>query len=44
MQKVVSEFGITLMNCVGQEVDPDLHDVISQVPHPDTTIQVEVEK
>lgn len=44
MQKVIADFGITPMDSVGQEVNPDLHDVISQVPHPDTTIQVEVEK
>jgi molecular chaperone GrpE (heat shock protein) len=44
MQKVVSDFGITPMDSVGQEVNPDLHDVISQVPHALSTIQVEVEK
>ena len=44
MQKVIADFGITSMNCVGQEVNPDFHDVISQVPHHDTTIQIEVEK
>jgi molecular chaperone GrpE (heat shock protein) len=25
-------------------VDPDLHDVISQIPHQDTVIQAEIEK
>ncbi len=44
MQKIVNDFGVIPMNPVGQEVNPDLHDVISQIPHPDTTIQTEVEK
>lgn len=44
MQKVVADFGITPMNAVWQDVDPDFHDVISQIPHSATTIQVEVEK
>lgn len=44
MQKVVSDFGIVPMNPIGQEVNPDFHDVISQIPHESTTIQAEVEK
>lgn len=44
MQKVVSDFGITPMNPIWEEVNPDLHDVISQMPHQLTTIQAEVEK
>ncbi len=44
MQKVVSDFGITPMSTVWQEVNPDLHEVISQIPHEMTTIQAEVEK
>ncbi len=44
MQKVVSDFGITPMSTIGQEINPDLHDVISQIPHSSTTIQAEVEK
>ncbi len=44
MQKVVSDFGITPMNASGQEVNPDFHEVISQIPHEFTTIQAEVEK
>lgn len=44
MQKVVSDFGILPMNPVGQELDPDFHEVISQIPHSLTTIQTEVEK
>ena len=43
MQKVISDFGITRMNAIGQEVNPDFHDVISQIPHTTTTIQAEVE-
>jgi molecular chaperone GrpE len=43
MQKVLTEFGVNRMNCVGQEINPDLHDVISQIPHASTTIQTEVE-
>lgn len=43
MQKVLSDFWVTKMNCVGQEVNPDLHDVISQIPHKTTMIQAEVE-
>ena len=44
MQKIISDFDITPMNPIGQEVDPDLHDVISQIPHEFMTIQAEVEK
>lgn len=43
MQKTVSDFGISRMNALGQEVNPDLHEVISQIPHSSTTIQAEVE-
>jgi len=43
MQKVVTDFGISRMNSIGNEVNPDLHDVISQIPHATTTIQTEVE-
>jgi molecular chaperone GrpE len=43
MQKTITDFGISRMNSVGQEVNPDLHEVISQVPNADTTIQTEVE-
>ena len=43
MQKVVTDFGVSSMNCVGQEVNPDLHDVISQIPHAMSTIQTTVE-
>lgn len=43
MQKTVSDYGISPMNAVGQEVNPDLHEVISQIPHADTTIQAQVE-
>ncbi len=31
------------MNTIGQEVNPDLHEVISQIPHTTTTIQAEIE-
>lgn len=44
MQKVIADFGITRMECINAEVNPDLHDVISQIPHENTTIQAEVEK
>lgn len=44
MQKVVSDFGISRMDCINMEVNPDLHDVISQIPHEKNTIQAEVEK
>lgn len=44
MQKVIADFGVTPMNPLGQEVNPDFHDVISQIPHESTTIQAEVEK
>lgn len=44
MQKIVSDFGVLPMDVIGHEVDPDLHDVISQIPHQDTTIQAEIEK
>jgi len=43
MQKVIADFGITRMNAVGLEVNPDFHDVISQIPHATTSIQTEVE-
>lgn len=43
MQKVLNDIGVVRMNCVGQEINPDLHDVISQIPHVNTTIQSEVE-
>lgn len=43
MQKIVSDYGISPMNAIGQEVNPDLHEVISQIPHADTTIQAQVE-
>ena len=44
MQKIISDFGISRMECINTEVNPDFHDVISQVPHEHTTIQTEVEK
>lgn len=44
MQKVINDFGISRMDCIDAEVNPDLHDVISQIPHENTTIQAEVEK
>lgn len=44
LQKVIADLGATPMNAVNQEVNPDLHEVISQMPHSETTIQVEVEK
>ncbi|MBP6921257.1 nucleotide exchange factor GrpE [Candidatus Gracilibacteria bacterium] len=43
MQKTVTDFDISRMNSVGQEVDPDLHEVISQVPHQSTNIQADIE-
>lgn len=43
MQKVLTDLGALRMNCVGQEVNPDFHDVISQIPHQTTAIQAEVE-
>lgn len=43
MQKTVSDYGITRMDIIGQEVNPDLHEVISQMPHSQTTIQAEIE-
>lgn len=43
MQKVLNDLGVNRMNCVGQEVNPDFHDVISQIPHTSTSIQTEVE-
>lgn len=43
MQKILTDLGVQRMNCVGQEINPDLHDVISQIPHPTTTIHTEVE-
>lgn len=44
MQKIIADFGVTRMECINTEVNPDLHDVISQIPHESTTIQTEVEK
>lgn len=44
MQKIITDFGISRMECIGAEVNPDLHDVISQIPHESTAIQAEVEK
>lgn len=44
MQKIIADFWIHRMDCIGNEVDPDLHDVISQIPHETTTIQTEIEK
>lgn len=44
MQKIIGDFGISRMDCIGTEVNPDLHDVISQIPHETTNIQAEVEK
>jgi molecular chaperone GrpE (heat shock protein) len=44
MQKVITDLNITPIISLGQEVDPDLHDVISQIPHQDTVIQAEIEK
>lgn len=44
MQKVLHDFGVTPMNAVWQEVNPDFHDVISQIPHENTLIQNEVER
>lgn len=43
MQKVITDMGVTRMDCISQEVNPDLHEVISQVPNADTSIQAEVE-
>lgn len=43
MQKTVADFWISRMNTIGQEVNPDLHEVISQIPHAATTIQAEIE-
>jgi molecular chaperone GrpE len=43
MQKTIADFGISIMNSVDEEVNPDLHEVISQIPHATTTIQTEVE-
>lgn len=43
MQKIISDFGIIRMSTIGQEINPDLHDVISQIPHTSSTIQAEVE-
>ena len=43
MQKVLIELGMTKMDTLGKEINPDLHDVISQVPHASTSIQTEVE-
>lgn len=44
MQKIISDFGIIPMNPLWEDVNPDLHDVISQIPHKLTTIQAVVEK
>lgn len=44
MQKVITDFGVFPMNTIGQEINPDFHDVISQVPHDTTAIQAEAEK
>jgi len=35
--------GIVKIDTLGQEINPDLHDVISQIPHKETTVQAEVE-
>jgi molecular chaperone GrpE len=43
MQKTITDFGISRMDTVGKDVNPDLHDVISQIPHATTAIQAEVE-
>lgn len=43
MQKVLSDMWIAKMNTVGQEINPDYHDVISQIPSKTTNIQAEVE-
>lgn len=43
MQKTVSDYGISRMDTIGQEVNPDLHEVISQMPHTESTIQAEIE-
>lgn len=43
MQKTLNDLSVQRMNCIGQEINPDLHDVISQIPHATTTIQTEVE-
>lgn len=43
MQKTVTDFGVSRMNTIGQEVNPDLHEVISQIPHETTTIRAEIE-
>jgi molecular chaperone GrpE (heat shock protein) len=43
MQKILTDMGIIKMNTLGQEINPDLHDVISQIPHKETTIQADVE-
>lgn len=44
MEKTIADLGVTPMDAVGTEVNPDLHEVISQVPDPATTILTEVEK
>ena len=43
MQKTLTDFEISRMDTIGEEVNPDLHDVISQIPHASTTIQAEIE-
>lgn len=43
MQKTLTDFDVTRMDTIGKEVDPDLHDVISQIPHTTTNIQAEIE-
>lgn len=44
MQKTLSDLEVIPMVSIGQEVNPDFHDVISQIPYVDTTIQNEIEK
>jgi molecular chaperone GrpE len=43
MQKVLSDMWVMKMNAAWQEVNPDYHDVISQIPAKTTNIQAEVE-
>lgn len=44
MQKVIADFWIVSMETLGKEIDPDLHEVVSQIPHTTTTIQADIEK
>ena len=44
LAKVFTDLGAVPMKAVGSEVNPDLHEVISQVPSAQTTIIAEVEK